>query len=356
VLLPLVGRQRGDSRGVFAVAAAVFDRPDFAWAAERATPEVLWLMGSAGLRVFDAVIPTPPSDGASRVFPSGGYGVMRSGWEPDAHQVIVDVGPLGCPTTSGHGHADLLSIQCAIFGEACLVDAGTYSYTAERPWREFFRSTAAHSTVRMDGQDQAQSAGPFRWHQRPRARLRTWQSDVDRDVLDADHDAYQHLADPVTCRRRVIFVKPDYWIVVDDLDGAASHQVEVGFQFAPTMQVTVGPESWVRAQTPGGRVLWMLSLASSRVQTSLECGALDPIRGWASSDYGQRQPAPRLSYASHATLPWRALTLLLPDAEGLASPPVVTPVYDYQGRPTGLTFEHPRRSVRLDDRAVVITG
>ena len=35
VLLPLAARQRGDSRGVFAVAAAVFDRPDFAWAAER---------------------------------------------------------------------------------------------------------------------------------------------------------------------------------------------------------------------------------------------------------------------------------------------------------------------------------
>ena len=63
-----------------------------------------------------------------------------------------------------------------------------------------------------------------------------------------------------------------------------------------------------------------------------------------------------LVYASRATLPWRALTLLLPDSEGLASPPLVTPLFDDDGRPTGLTFERPRRSVRLDDRAVVITG
>ena len=52
---------------------------------------------------------------------------MRSGWEPDAHQAIVDIGPIGCPVSGGHGHADLLSMQCSIFGEPCLVDAGTYS-------------------------------------------------------------------------------------------------------------------------------------------------------------------------------------------------------------------------------------
>jgi len=186
--------------------------------------------------------------------------------------------------------------------------------------------------------------------------LRAWQSDGGRDVLDAEHDAYQRLADPVTCRRRVVFVKPDYWLIVDDLDGASSHQIEVAFQFAPGMQVSVGPQSWARAQTPGGRVLWMLSVSSSPVQTSLTCGAQDPIRGWTSSDYGQRQPAPMLAYAVQATLPWRALTLLVPDSEGLAAPPPMTPLFDVVGRPTGVTFEPPRRSVRLDGSAIVITG
>ena len=68
---------------------------------------------------------------------------MRSRWNRDAHQMIVDVGPLGCPVSGGHGHADLLSIQCSIFGEPCLVDAGNYCYTPEAQWRDHFRSTAA---------------------------------------------------------------------------------------------------------------------------------------------------------------------------------------------------------------------
>jgi uncharacterized heparinase superfamily protein len=354
VLLPLVRRQRGDSRGVFAVAAAMFNRSDFAWAAEGAAPEVFWLLGAGGLNAFDTIAPAPPSDGLPQVFPSGGYGVMRSGWTADAHHLVVDAGPLGCPTSSGHGHADLLSVQCSIFGEACLVDPGTYCYTGNPSWRDFFRSTAAHSAVIVDGVGQAESAGTFRWRQRPRARLRSWQSDPMSDVLDADHDAYLRLDDPVTHRRRVIFVKPDYWLLVDDLDGAASHRVDVTFQFAPAIQVSLGPHTWARAETPGGHALWLWSVSSSPVQTLLECGAQEPMRGWTSSEYGQREPAPMLAYSSQVTLPWRTLTLLLPDSHGLTSPPAVTPVFDDEGRPTGLTFEPPRRSVRVDDRIVVL--
>ena len=279
---------------------------------------------------------------------------MRSGWEADAHQLIADVGPLGCPTSSGHGHADLLSVQCAVFGEPCLVDAGTYCYTADPLWRDFFRGTAAHSTVRVDGLDQAETAGPFRWHQRPKARLRSWQSDPDADILDADHGAYQRLADPVTCRRRVIFVKPDYWLIVDDIDGAANHRLEVTFQFAPTVRLDVGPDQWVRAEMPGGRALWMLPFASTPVQTMLACGEREPIRGWVSPDYGQRQPAPALVISAAVALPWRALTLLVPDSTGVLSPPRVTPTFDAEGRPDGVTFEPPGKSVRVDERTVVI--
>jgi uncharacterized heparinase superfamily protein len=84
---------------------------------------------------------------------------MRSGWDRRAHQLIFDVGALGCPVSSGHGHADLLSIQCAVFGEPYLVDPGTFVYTADRGWRDFFRGTGAHSTVRVDGLDQARGRG-----------------------------------------------------------------------------------------------------------------------------------------------------------------------------------------------------
>jgi hypothetical protein len=278
---------------------------------------------------------------------------MGSGWERDAHQAIVDIGPLGCPVSSGHGHADLLSMQCTIFGEPCLLDSGTFTYAAESQWRDFFRSTAAHSTVMIDGVSQAESVGPFGWQRRPRVKLREWHSNAEFDFLDAEHDAYLSLPDPVVHRRRVIFVKPAYWILVDDLSGASRHQVDLLFQFAP-IKVTLGPHPWARAETAGGRVLWLSPFPAAPIQTAIKSGELSPPRGWVSSDYGLRNPAPMLIYSCAVALPWRIVTLLLPDRQGQATPPAVRPLYDDAGLPTGFAFERPRRSVRFDDRAVLV--
>src|SRR5688572_19869206 len=93
-LMPMVERGQCDPRGAFAVAAAMFGRGDFADAAEGMAPDVPWLMGDEGVRAFAAVTPAKPTGAASRMFPAGGYAVMRTAWDRDAHQMIVDVGPL----------------------------------------------------------------------------------------------------------------------------------------------------------------------------------------------------------------------------------------------------------------------
>ena len=352
-LLPLTDRSPADGRGRFAVAAALFRRRDFVWASDGVAPEIAWFLGPDAANALDGIPGVPPTHDPSRVFPSGGYAVMRSGWDVEAHQAIVDIGPIGCPVSGGHGHADLLSLQCSIFGEPCLVDAGTYSCTGESHWRDFFRSTAAHSTVIVDGGSQAEPAGAFGWKGQPRVRLREWHSTPEFDFLDAEHDAYLSLADPVVHRRRVIFVKPGYWILIDDLSGTAHHQVDLTFQFGP-LNVTLGHHPWARAQTPGGRVLWISPFPSAPVHPSLKSGELAPPRGWISREYGQRQAAPMLIYSFDVALPWRIVTLLLPDRQGQATPPAVRGLYDDAGLPTGVAFERPRRVVRFDDQAVSV--
>jgi uncharacterized heparinase superfamily protein len=352
-LLPLAARPTFDSRGRFAVAAVVFNRSDFAWAAGGLAPEIAWLMGVDGVRAFDALRPAPPAHGGSRIFPSGGYAVLRTGWERDAHQMIVDVGPLGCPISSGHGHADLLSLQCVVFGETSIVDPGTHCYGGDSKWRDFFRSTGAHSTVVVDGSSQAEASGAFGWRRQPRVRLREWHSTPDFDFVDAEHDGYASLADPVTHRRRVIFVKPGYWIVVDDLAGKARHQIDLTFQFAPG-DVRLETHPWARAATARGPVLWISPFPSAPAQPELKCGEPSPIRGWISPEIARLSPAPMLIYSFAVALPWRIVTLLLPDRQGLSAPPAVRPLYDDGGLPHGFVFERPRRVVRFDDHAVLV--
>jgi uncharacterized heparinase superfamily protein len=352
-LLPLAPRRGADSRGRFALAAALFERPDFCWAAEGLAPEVAWLMGPEGVRRFDALRPSPPASTGSRVFPSGGYAVLRTGWERDAHQMIVDVGPLGCPVSSGHGHADILGLQCVAFGQPFIADPGTHCYSGDSKWRDFFRSTAAHSTVVVDGASQAEATGPFGWQRHPRVRLREWHSTSDFDFVDAEHDGYTALPDPVTHRRRVIFVKPGYWIVVDDLAGRLRHQIDLTFQFA-TADVRLEAHPWARAAAPNGPVLWISPFPSAPAQPALKCGEPSPTRGWISPEFARLSPAPMLIYSFAVALPWRIVTLLLPDRQGLSAPPAVRPLYDDGGLPHGFVFERPRRVVRFDDRAVLV--
>ena len=302
MLVPLARRGPGDFRGVFALGAVVFQRGDYAWAAGAAAPEILWLLGERGLRSFDALPPTPPAD-SPRVFPDGGWVVMRSGWDARAHHLIFDVGPLGCTVSGGHGHADLLSIQCAAFGETFLVDPGTYCYTRHARWRDHFRGTSAHNTLTIDGRGQAAPAGPFRWGQRPRARLRQWYSSDGVEFADAEHDAYT-LAGGLRHRRRVIFVDGRYWLVIDDVEGSGRHRADLRFQFAPHSVAAAGPCA-VRAVSARGAGVVLHSEATSTLRGEL-------LDGWVAPDYGQRVRAPLFVLTTETDLPLRIVTVLLP--------------------------------------------
>ena len=347
-LLPLDDRRPDDLRGLFSTAAALFLRSDYAWAAGGPMPETLWLLGHPGIEAFESLTPGPPSTPPSRLFPGGGYAVMRGGWSPRDHHLIFDVGPLGCPISAGHGHADLLSIQCSAFGKRFLIDPGTYVYTGEAAWRDYFRGTSAHSTVMVDGRDQAAPAGPFAWAQKPSARLRRFLSSDEADFADAEHDAYRRLEDPVGHRRRVLFVKPRYWVVVDDLDGRMEHRVDLRFQFAPGV-VTVDPDLWARAYAQGRCDLRIRPFTQAALRAEVREADQSPIQGWISSDYGRRRSAPVLIYSTVTRLPLRIVTLILPTDRPCAPPPAVSPlIQDGEGL-TGIVFEESGERVRFGD-------
>lgn len=322
-LLPLVPRSPADCRDVFAIAAAYYRRPDYARAATSLAPELLWLLGAAGRDRFERLAPSPPAGKPSKRFPHGGWVVMRSDWGRDAHQLVFDVGPLGCPFSGGHGHADLLSIQCATFGEARLGDPGSCCYTADAARRDYFRGSRAHSTVVVDDEDQAEPAGCFSWVERPQARLNRWDSSARFDFADAEHHAYTRLADAVVHRRRVLFVKPRYWLVVDDVTGLGRHRFDLVFQFE-SAGAGVGRDGWAHCAGADGRGLCLRAWATVEIETRMEEGQSEPPAGWASPDYGLRVPASRLRYTGEADTPVRLVTVLVPRASAHEALPRVS--------------------------------
>jgi hypothetical protein len=279
---------------------------------------------------------------------------MRSGWHAEAHQLIMDVGPLGCDVSGAHGHADLLSVQCTAFGEPYLIDPGTYCYTADPEWRDYFRGTSAHNTVVIDGRSQADPIGPFAWRARPTARLRGWKSSQLADIVEADHDAYARLAQPVSHRRRVVFLKPIGWVIVDDLTGAGDHRVELRFHFSPR-KVTMAPGGWVRARGERGRGLWLVSLAAVPLSAVLRQGQEQPIDGWYSPAYGVRRPAPAVTYAATARVPLRVTTLVIPADPLLSEPPAVEISRNRAGDVSAVRLPSCDSVIKIEDAALAVT-
>jgi hypothetical protein len=279
---------------------------------------------------------------------------MATGWEDDAHRMIVDVGGVGCPVSSGHGHADVLSVQCWAFGRPLLVDAGTFCYTTEPVWRDHFRGASAHSTVRVDGRGAAVPAGPFSWSELPKVERRLWRSDDHMDIVDASHDGFRALPDPVTHRRRVAFIKPGYWVIVDDLEGSARHELELRFQFAAGCRVRLEGPPWHAVSAGGREGLLMRVFATAPVECSVHQGELAPPQGWVSPAFGRRVPAPALVWTTVARLPARLLTVAVPARDVTQPAPRVSPLMSDGSRLAGVVLGHGDEYVMVNEQDILL--
>ena len=199
----------GDYGELLALAGEALDRDDLRWA------------GSAGASG------RPPAATAAD-FPAGGYFVQRSGWGADDRFLIFDCGPLG---DGGHGHYDLLSVEAFAGGRALVVDPGRFTYSEEPPnLRRWFRGTAAHNTVCVDGLDQTPytRGRPLLPVARARFLGRARSAALDVVAGEAHSPAYDAVH-----RRRVVLVRGDYWVVEDRLRGERPHRYDLRFHLAP---------------------------------------------------------------------------------------------------------------------------
>ncbi len=108
----------------------------------------------------------------SAAYPDGGYYVLRGG---DLY-AIVRCGDVGRYGRGGHGHNDQLSFELAAGGRPLVIDPGSYVYTSSPAERNRFRSTAYHSTLRLDGaeQNELRTDDLFSMEDRARAEATAW--------------------------------------------------------------------------------------------------------------------------------------------------------------------------------------
>lgn len=281
------------------------------------TPDeaTLWLLGperAARLSFPGGTSPSP----TSQAFPEGGYFIMRDGDGQEAPFLIFDCGPFGYRPAPGHGHADALSFELHAYGQPLVVDPGVYSYHVGQQWRNYFRGTAAHNTVTVDGRDQSLLVGL--WHVlRPvRAVLHEWITTQQFDFVDGSHDGYARLRCPIVHRRQIFFAKPEYWVILDLLTGQGQHRFDLYFHLMPDAQVALDPLSGTAHISYGDSVGLLICPANcADSQVEVITGSLNPIQGWVSRHSGEKTPAPTLRYRKVADAPTIFVTVLYPSAQ-----------------------------------------
>jgi hypothetical protein len=277
-------------RSLLATGAVLFGRGDFARRAGRLDPKSRWLLGDAAARTFERVLAANPEPEPMRqAFPHGGYWVLgdRLG-EPDELRLVVDAGPLGYLSIAAHGHADALSFTLSAHGREILIDPGTYAYHTQRTWRDYFKGTSAHNTVRVDGVDQSVSGGNFMWLRHARSRCEAFAPGPEADRFTGSHDGYRRLASPVTHRRHIVLHKPVRRVEVTDLlVGDGEHEVEVFWHFAESCRVRL-EDGVVTAET--GNTTVVLRVGGARLDVELARGRDNPPLGWVSRRFDRKEP------------------------------------------------------------------
>ncbi len=301
--------------------AVLFGRPDFKYQARAFHEETLWLLGEDAWPIFNSLAAQPPSE-HRRFYREAGYLIQRSGWEANDSQVIFDCGGLGMQS-GGHGHADALSIVLFSGGRPLLIDPGTSVYNAAPEWRTFFRSTRAHNTVVVDGTSQSIPGGTFDWKQKAETRILQEIATDGIDYIGALHDGYARPPIEITHRRRVAYIRPNYWIVLDDLHGRGEHDFEFLYHLPPAAEITVlGEERHGEADCRvcvNDATLHMFLYASVPFDTEAVCGRTGPIQGWSSARYGQRVPGPVLRVTLRGPAPVGLMSFLMPGDREVAS-------------------------------------
>lgn len=242
-----------------------------------------------------------PADGPSWFFPWAGQLISRSGYDPKAHWSFFDVGPWG----SGHQHNDKLNISISAYGRDLLVDAGRFAYTGEvaRKFRRYACGSAGHNVLLVDGKGQA--PGPT--HAKEPVPEGQYKITGTFDYASGSFDRFLDTKGDVKHTRSVMYVRGEYWVVVDRITTDRPRTIDALWHWHPECSV-VQEKDIVRtsnkkgnlAVIPAGNHSWSVSLVKGQEQPELQ--------GWYSPEYNVYEPNAASIFSTgikgNATMVW----------------------------------------------------
>lgn len=228
----------------------------------------------------------------SKGFLDSGFFAFRNGWNTDATVMVIKAGPKG----EWHSQPDNGTFELWSHGKNLFPDSGSFVYEGNEEvtrLRNWFRRTASHNTLTLDGRNL----------EKRNSITRKWQPEGDVQCLVTENESYEGL----THRRTFYFVDNTYFVIVDEASGDAAGTVNLHYALCDG-NVAIDKQHSS-----------LVSAFEGDVQVKLQCFAPEQTEmkeeeGWYSTAYRQRTERTAVSWNTpkQSGSPVRYITVIYP--------------------------------------------
>ena len=215
-----------DIRDYISHAAYIFRDPVLKYVGfEKLDFETIWELGMEAEKIYEAMESKMPNFTSCALNDSGNY-YIRSGWDEKANFLHFHCGTLG----AGHGHSDKLHIDLVIYGEDILMDAGRYSYVSG-PSRFEFKNPTAHNTLTVDGKFFTICKDSWECSKLSQPVKQSFVEKEDYIFIQGGHLGYMDMGKGVFVNRKIVHIKPDIYVLIDECYTGDEHCYNQYFHF-----------------------------------------------------------------------------------------------------------------------------
>jgi len=209
----------------------------------------------------------PSSKGCFALQDSGYYG-----WQDDeGNYLICDFGKIGPDYIPGHSHADMFSFELSLKSHRVIVDSGVYDYEPGQ-MRDYCRSTKAHNTVDIDGQDQCEMWAAFRVARRGYPYDVKWLPDKNGFQVSGWHDGYKRLKGKPVHHREFTWHNSGILTVKDRIIASCPKNIISRLHLHPDCSIVELEVDFVLINYPAGKLMISFSGGSNlSVEDSFYC-------------------------------------------------------------------------------------
>ncbi len=196
--------------------------------------ESYWELGSESVKNYKLISELEPEFTSISLKESGNF-YLRDRFSEKGNYLWFRCGSIG----SGHGHGEQLHFDLTCNGENFISDPGRYTYIEGNKDRDYLKSCYAHNTTIVDNIPFTKFNGSWGIEESAYT-LNTYDLlGKDFDYVEGGHLGYINLLVPVVTFRKIIYIKPDLWIIIDEFKTDGAHNYSQIFNIEPDKKIEI---------------------------------------------------------------------------------------------------------------------